>query len=290
MAQLVSQVILPIALALIMLVMGMGLTAKDFKNLVIFPKAVVLGLALQLLFLPVLAITIALVFQLDPVASAGLFLLSLCPGGATSNMFSSLAKGNVALSVSLTAITSLLVPFLLPISFAFYLSFSGSSLVELNMPIALIMKQLIMVTLAPVLIGMLLRHLLTEKIKKVTPILKKLAAILMVVVIILLMATNWRTLIASLSIVGVASIGLCTMALSLAYVISQKLGLNGQSVRTIAIEVGVQNAGTAMLVALTVLNQPELALIPLMYGLLMNIPAFSFVWWVNTSQHKEVII
>lgn len=285
MEQVVSQIVLPVTLALIMLVMGMGLTKNDFQRVVQYPKAMIIGLTLQLVFLPILALVIAFAFQLSTVASAGLFLLSLCPGGATSNMFSMLAKGDVALSVSLTAVTSLIIPFSLPISFAAYLTFVGNSVAQFNMPIALMMKQLVIVTLIPVLVGMSLRHFLSSKVLKVEPLLKKAAGVSMVIVIVLLMATNWLTLVKSLSMTGIAAIGLCVVALLFAYWVGTKAQLSLASIRTIAIEVGVQNAGTAMMVAFAVLKQPELAVIPLMYGLLMNIPAFSFVWWVNHRKH-----
>ncbi len=281
MEQVVSQIVLPITLALIMLVMGMGLTKTDFTRVIKYPKAMLIGLTLQLLVLPLLALIIAYSFQLSAIASAGLFLLSLCPGGATSNMFSLLAKGDVALSVSLTAITSLLIPFSLPITFAAYLAFIGNPIEQMNMPLGLMMKQLIAVTLVPVSVGMLLRHCLTSKVLKAEIILKKMAGISMLTVILLLMATNWATLVKSLSVVGIAALSLCVCSLLLAYLVATKAKLAIPSVRTIAIEVGVQNAGTAMMVAFAVLKQPELALVPLMYGLLMNVPAFSFVWWVN---------
>lgn len=289
MQQLISQIVLPITLALIMLVMGLGLTTHDFKKVLIFPKATITGLLLQLLFLPLLAIVVTLLFNLSPIASAGLFLLSLCPGGATSNMFSLLARGDVALSVSLTAITSIIVPLSLPLSFAAYLAFFDGTTQQINMPIAVIMKQLIVVTLVPVVVGMLLRHFLTAKVMGIEPVLKKTAAIAMITVIVLLMATNWATLVKSVSIVGVAAIMLCVLALTSAYWLSTFIGLAPGAIRTIAIEVGVQNAGTAMLVAFTVLKQPDLALIPLMYGLLMNIPAFSFVWWVNRPKNAQQV-
>lgn len=281
MEQVVSQIVLPITLALIMLVMGMGLTKTDFTRIIKYPKAMLIGLTLQLLVLPLLALIIAYSFQLSAIASAGLFLLSLCPGGATSNMFSLLAKGDVALSVSLTAITSLLIPFSLPITFAAYLAFIGNPIEQMDMPLGLMMKQLIAVTLVPVSVGMLLRHFLTSKVIKAEVILKKIAGISMLTVILLLMATNWATLVKSLSVVGIAALSLCVCSLLLAYLVATKAKLATPSVRTIAIEVGVQNAGTAMMVAFAVLKQPELALVPLMYGLLMNVPAFSFVWWVN---------
>ena len=287
MQQLVSQVVLPITLALIMLVMGMGLTRQDFKRVAKDPKLLSFALSLQLLFLPILALVIGVMFQLPATSAAGLFLLSLCPGGATSNMFSYLAKGDVALSVSLTAVTSLIVPFSLPICFAAYhVLFQDAVVATFDMPVVLMMKQLVAVTLVPVFIGMLLRHYLAEKVIVFESRLKKLAALSMITVILLLMATNLPTLVQSLSKAGVAVLALCTLALITAWLLSLRCGLANPVANTVAIEVGVQNAGTAMMVAFVVLNQAELAVIPLMYGLLMNIPAFAFVYWVNRKGHE----
>lgn len=200
-------------------------------------------------------------------------------------MFSYLAKGDVALSVSLTAVTSLIVPFSLPICFsAYYVVMQGSGITAFDMPLLLMMKQLVAVTLVPVVIGMLLRYGLPDKVIAVEPMLKKAATFIMVMVIVLLMATNLSVLLESVSKGGIAVLSLCALALILVWQICLKLGLSNQAANTIAIEVGVQNAGTAMMVAFVVLKQAELAVIPLMYGLLMNIPAFSFVWWVSRKK------
>lgn len=281
MAQLVSQLILPITLAFIMLVMGLGLTKADFARVLRYPKAILLGLVLQLLLLPILALVVALVFELSATASAGLFLLSLCPGGATSNMFSALAKGDVALSISLTAVTSFIIPFSLPVTFAFYLAYLGQAEQAFALPLGVMIKQLVAVTLVPVLLGMWLRHLAFNTVNKITPVLTKLAGISMVTVICLLIATNYGTVVKAVSISGIAVLSLCLLGLLLGYLVATKAGLTLGSVKTIALEVGVQNAGTAMMVAYVILQQPQLALIPLMYGLLMNIPALLFVYWVN---------
>jgi len=281
-AEAVSQIVLPITLALIMLVMGMGLAKSDFVNLARHPKASLFGLAAQLLLLPVLAITVANLFGLSAMASAGLVLLSLCPGGATSNAFSLFARGDVALSVSLTAITSLIVPFSLPMAFALYLSITQTTATTFSLPLLLIIKQLVIVTLLPVIIGMVLRHYWTAHVEKSLPVLRKLAGVIMLSVIVLLMATNTSVLTQSLSNIGGAALSLCIISMSLAYWVSKKLAFAGKVRRTLAIEVGVQNAGTAMMVAYSVLNLPELAVVPLTYGLLMNIPALIFVGWANS--------
>lgn len=287
MAQLFTQVLLPITLAFIMLVMGMGLTTKDFKRVFTYPKAFALGLSLQMLLLPVLALTIAWSFNLSFIASAGLFLVSLAPGGATSNLFSALAKADVALSVSLTAVTSVLVPFSLPLIFGLYLSVVDNPAEQFDLPVAKMMMQLVVITLIPVLVGMLLRHRFTDKVTRYYPLMTKLAGLSLLLVILLIVSTNWHVMVNSVSVDGAAALSLAFCGFLIGFLVSKTLGLAIRSVKTISIEVGLQNAGTAMMVALVVLQQPELAFIPMMYGLLMNIPAFSFVGLALYREPKQ---
>lgn len=283
MTELLSQLVLPITLATIMLAMGFSLTVTDFKRVFHHPRATFIGLALQLLLLPCSAILLAYVLNLPPLASAGLFLVSLCPGGATSNLFSYLAKGDVALSITLTAITSVIIPISLPIAFVTYMNFIGETQSSFSMPIGLMIKKLALVTLLPVLVGMMIRHFFTQQIQAIEKKVRILAASAMIVVVILLMIANSDVIKQMATYSGLSAILLCVITLITAYFVSHKLLKNKAQVHTITIEVGVQNAGTAMMVALTLLNQPVLAVIPLMYGLLMNIPAFTFVWWAQRN-------
>ncbi|TCS38906.1 bile acid:sodium symporter family protein [Reinekea marinisedimentorum] len=281
MQQLVSQVLLPVVLATIMLGMGLGLTPKDFKRVVTQPKAVLLGFCLQVLFLPALALVLIAVLPLSPVAAAGLFLVSLCPGGATSNLFSYIAHGDVALSVTLTGIISLLSPVLLPVAFISFLSITGDTAGAFTVPLATIIKQLAVVTLVPVTIGMTIRAVAPVWSEGAQPLVKKISTIAMVLIVFMLMATNMKVMQSIFSINALAVLLLATVSLLAAHVIAGAFKLPAQSQRTVAIEVGVQNAGTAMMVALAILHKPELAFVPLMYGLFMNIPAFAFVAWVQ---------
>jgi BASS family bile acid:Na+ symporter len=173
MQQLVSQVLLPVVLAAIMLGMGLGLRTEDFRRVITQPKASLLGFGLQILMLPALALVIIVILPLSPVAAAGLFLVSLCPGGATSNLFSFIARGDVALSVTLTGIVSLLSPFLLPLAFLTYLQFNGDTLQEFAMPLQIIIKQLAAVTLVPVTLGMTIRYFAPIWSENAQPVLKK---------------------------------------------------------------------------------------------------------------------
>jgi BASS family bile acid:Na+ symporter len=287
MQQLVSQVLLPVVLATIMLGMGLGLTPKDFKRVVTHPKAALLGFFLQLLFLPALALGLIAILPLSPVAAAGLFLVSLCPGGATSNLFSYIARGDLALSVTLTGVISLLSPVLLPVAFVTYLTLTGDTAGAFTVPLVTVIKQLAIVTLAPVTIGMIIRAVAPAWSQNAQPLIKKISTIAMILIVFMLMATNIKVMQAIFSINALAVLLLATISLFVAYFIAKALKLPAQSQKTIAIEVGVQNAGTAMMVALAILHKPELAFVPLMYGLFMNIPAFAFVGWVQKQENSK---
>lgn len=283
--------ILPIVLALIMFGMGLNLKPTDFYRIIVQPKASLLGLGLQILFLPAMALIIIALLPLSATAAAGLFLLSLCPGGATSNLFSYLARGDIALSVTLTGCVSLLSPFSLPIAFNLYFQLSDNTSQEFFLPLIPAIKQLTIVTLMPTAMGMMIRHFAPGWSNQVQGSVKIFSAIAMVIVVVMLMISNVNVMLKMFSLNAFAVLFLSTSSLLIAYIIAGKYNLPEPRQRSIAIEVGVQNAGTAMMVALSILHKPELALIPLMYGLLMNLPAFAFIVWLQkkdaTTQYLE---
>lgn len=281
MQHIVTQVLLPITLAIVMLGMGLGLKRADFSRVITQPKSSIIGLCLQIFMLPALALVLIQLLPLSSTAAAGLFLVSLCPGGATSNLFSLIAKGDVALSITLTAVISLLSPFLLPLVFITYLDIHGSQLEQFQLPIDLAIKQLIAVTVLPISLGMIITKWLPKQSQLIQPMVKKLSTIAMLLIILALLITNQKIFDRFISIEGIAVLLLSSCSLFLAYFIAGKIKVSQQAQRTIAIEVGVQNAGTAMMVALSIMYQPQLAVVPLMYGLLMNIPACLFVAWVS---------
>lgn len=281
MQHIVTQVLLPITLAIVILGMGLGLKRADFSRVITQPKSSIIGLCLQIFMLPALALVLIQLFPLSSTAAAGLFLVSLCPGGATSNLFSLIAKGDVALSITLTAVISLLSPFLLPLVFITYLDIHGSQLEQFQLPIGLAIKQLIAVTVLPISLGMIITKWLPKQSQLIQPMVKKLSTIAMLLIILALLITNQKIFDRFISIEGIAVLLLSSCSLFLAYFIAGKIKVSQQAQRTIAIEVGVQNAGTAMMVALSIMHQPQLAVVPLMYGLLMNIPACLFVAWVS---------
>lgn len=285
----VSQILLPVVLAAIMLAMGLGLSVKDFQRIILQPRAVLLGLLLQIAFLPLLALAIITLVPLSPMAAAGLFLVSLCPGGATSNLFSFLARGDIALSVTLTGLTSLLSPIVLPLAFYSYLAVTADSATTFAVPLITLMKQLALVTLVPVSTGMIIRRMAPSWSNSVQPIVRRIATGAMIAIVFALMATNLNVVQALFSLNSLAVLLLATGSLIIAFGIAARANLSQQQRRTIAIEVGVQNAGTAMMVALAILHTPELAFVPLMYGLFMNLPAFGFLAWLAKKDARQLV-
>lgn len=286
-----AQTMLPWILAAVMLAMGLSLEVEDFRQVARYPARLALGLALQMLALPVLAWIVVLVFQLSPPAAAGLLLVSLVPGGATSNLFAYLARGDLALSVCLTAITAMLVPFTLPLIMALNLRLLGLSAVEFSLPYWSVVGQLVLVTIVPALAGMGLRRMLgPARAGMLLPAVRRLTTVAMTAIVLALFAAYFHRLPAIVSLETAAVLALCSLAMLVGDRVARRAGLPEASVRSITVEVGVQNAGVAMMVAFAILGNPSLGIVPLLYGLLMNLPVFGWVlaqaWRARAEERK----
>ena len=274
-----SHVLLPWVLAGVMMTMGLNLTNHDFIHTFRHPGRLLLGTSLQILALPLLAWGIVAVLPLSPLAAAGLLLVSLVPGGATSNMFSYLVQGDLALSVSLTAIAAVLAPFTLPLMMGWNLELLGLSTAGLSLPYWPTVGKLLLVTLVPVLAGMLLRCVLKETLLDwLLPKIKVLTGVAMIGVVIALFVSHAQRLPPLLSVETLSVLLLCVLSMTLGHQVARRLRLPHDSARAITVEVGVQNAGVAMMVAFALLQQPGIGLVPLLYGLLMNVPVFLWMF------------
>ena len=284
-AQLLTQLILPIALALMMFSMGLALTFSDFRRVQAFPRPAILGILMQLLLLPVIAwamiLLLALWIEVPQVLAFGILILAACPGGATSNVISYLAGGDSALSISMTAVVSLLMPFILPISLAYQLSWLGGDPLGIQLPIVKTIMQLLLVTVAPVLLAMALRYYWPKTIIKVEPVFRRVMGFLFFLLVVLLLLVQWpqlKQLGDFILVLCIAlSLSLCIVAMGISYWIAKQQGFDRRTGKTLAIEVGIQNAGTGIFIAAVLLQNSEMALIPLTYGLVMNIPALILI-------------
>ena len=283
MTQLIAQVLLPLVLGLIMFAIGLSLKPLQFKRLLKQPQKALLGLSLQCLLLPVLAVVIIELIPMTLSAQAGLFLVALCPSGVTSNLFSFLARANVELSVSLTTFNSLITPITLPLFFSLFISaydpqhtlFAANGSI---FSLSIVIKQLVAVTILPMMVGMASAHFFPRWASRSTSKVKQATSLGLVIIIIGLIATNPQTIAQIVSVNSVAIMLLIVSAMLISHAVATTMALDNPTLHTLVLEVGLQNAGTAMFVALSILAIPSLAIMPLIYGLVMNVPAFTYLF------------
>ncbi|MDG2074768.1 MAG: bile acid:sodium symporter, partial [Polaribacter sp.] len=162
-AEIISKVFLPISLAIIMLGMGMTLVIADFTRIIKSPKSILIGLTNQLIFLPIIGFSLAVAFDLNPVMAVGLMVIATCPGGPTSNLITQVCKGNIALSVTLTAIASIVSVLTIPFVLSYALDYFGTGTnVTIDLPILDTILQIMVITVIPISIGMLIRKYKTS--------------------------------------------------------------------------------------------------------------------------------
>jgi BASS family bile acid:Na+ symporter len=219
--------------------------------------------------------------ELPPLLAVGLMVLTFAPGGATSNMLTLLSRGDTALSVSLTAISSLITPFSLPLLTLMALSHWQGDAVLPDFPVLESVMKLVLVTLLPVLLGMLVSGRSPGFSHRVKGPVKILSLAFMVVVVTGIVAANWGRLPALVAIVGPAALLLALLAMGSGYLLARLMRLQASQQVTLSIEMGIQNAGTALLVTGGLLQSAEMSASALIYGVLMQLPALLLVGWRN---------
>jgi BASS family bile acid:Na+ symporter len=257
--------------------MGLGLTRQDFVVLFKVPKPVLVGLFGQLLLMPALALGIALVFDLAPHLAIGLMILAACPGGTTSNVISHLARANLALSVTLTAITSLVCVFSTPVIIQFAIGFfSAENQTEFSL--AKTTLGLIVITLLPVLLGMWIRRKFPNAAQRYEATFRHFSAIFMVVMVIAIVIQERDILAKAFVLMFEATIALNLLSIGAGVILGRLFVLSAKDTITLGIEVGIQNASMAMLIAVTFLQRPDYAISAAVYGLTMYLGAALLVW------------
>ena len=274
------EVVLPLSLAFIMLSLGLGLTFADFGRVLTMPFPVITGLVLQIVGVPMVAFGLLILFPLPPALAVGVMILSFCPGGVTSNVLTRLSGGTVALSITLTAIASLLsvatVPWLTAWTSEYFLGDAGPVIDVSSLAIAMAA-----ITVVPVLIGLLLRRFLPGVIARIGPWVEKLALVLFVLIVIAAIASNWSLLLENFARLGPIVMGMNALFLVLGVVAATILGLSGGDGRAIAVELGVQNATLGIAVAAIIAGSGELseyALPSAVYGIAMYIVTLPAIW------------
>lgn len=279
-----TSTILPFSLFLIMFGMGLSLKPIDFKEVFRAPKAVSIGFASQLLLLPSVAFVIAILLDLPAEISVGLIIIALAPGGATSNMFSYLAKGDVALSISLTALVSIITPFTLPLITVLSMTYFMGDNTEFSLPIIKTIVQLLIITIVPVVLGMIFRANWSIMAKRVESTLKWFSVVFMFVIIALIIMKNSDTIVDIFLQAGSATLMLNVLVLFTGYQLAKWAKLSRAQAITISFEVGIQNGTLALIIAGTLIGN-EIMMIPaITYSLLMFVTGAAFLLWLKLKR------
>ena len=266
-------IVMPILIVL-MFLLGTELNKEAFINVARHPKAVVLGMVGQIILLPLIAFTLAWALNLPPVYFMGLVLIACCPGGSSSNVFSMLAKGDVALSVTLTAVSSIITLFTLPVIMEFtsyFVSHNAGTTIEL--PVGKLLMQNIVLFFIPLLAGLLLRYKRPALAAKVSRVLNKTAFPALMLLALLFFLQYTQEIMENFRLIGFAC-GMLIITSMLCSSLLSRIGKLTNAVRhTIVIEVGMQNAAQAIAIATSpfIFNSGEMAIPAIIYALLMNV-------------------
>jgi BASS family bile acid:Na+ symporter len=287
-----SEIFLPVTLAVITLGMGLSLTESDFRNIFAHPQALITGLCCQMILLPVIAFFIARVSQIDPLFKVGLMIIAACPGGATSNLITYLLRGNVALSISMTALNSIItlvtIPLVVTLSLAFFIHQDAN--IHLNVGETII--NVFLITLLPAFAGTRIRKWkplfadgLERPLKVILPI---LLALIFLGVVFIDRGTESATVNDFFTILPF-TVALNVFAMVTGLLIARIARMRLKDRYTISVEVGLQNSALAIFVAATLLRSHSMALVPVVYGSFTFFSTLLFGWIVKRFSKQEVI-
>ncbi len=281
-------IVLPI-LALLMFELGLTLKVGDFYLIAKRPRAVAAGLIGQIVVLPLLAFALAVAFRLDALFFVGMLLIACCPGGSSSNIFSMLAGGDVALSVSLTALSSVITLFTIPLIMQMGAMYVGNSAMAVHLPVGSLIIQNIILMLVPIALGVACRKLFPHFSAKADRVLSRIAFPCLILLATIFFLQHYRTIISHFGTLGACIACLILGAMVCAIILCILLRLNKREQRTIIIEVGMQNAAQAIAIASSpfIFNNDIIAIPAIIYALLMNIILLIYVGIVRRNAHID---
>lgn len=259
---------LPLALGVIMFGLGLGLTVGDFARVGRHPRIVVLALGLQVIVLPLVAFALVTALDLSPLLAVGMMLLAASPGGTTANLFSHLFGGDVALNVTLTAVNSVLAIITLPIVANLAITHFTTGVDDVGLQFGKL-AQVFALVLVPVLLGMLTRWRSPGFAERMDKPVRIASAALLALVVVGAILGERDNLGEYLAQVGVITILFCTLSLAVGYLVPRLIGTDERGAVACGFEIGLHNSTLAIAVALTVLDSPEMAIPPAVYGVVM---------------------
>tara|TARA_B100000575_G_scaffold51661_1_gene38388 strand:- start:701 stop:1549 length:849 start_codon:yes stop_codon:yes gene_type:complete len=275
--------IAPIALALIMLGLGLGLTIKDFLRVINNPKDFTVGIICQLILLPIIAYILLIILRLPTEIALGLMIIAAAPGGVTSNVLTKFANGDVALSISLTAVGSLIS--IISVPFIVFTSAKLLGVSELSSEITMtgIALKMALVVTIPVIIGMTIRNFAENFISKNINLINKITGALFIIVFAAIWIEERENIFSYLAQAGLAVLLLNVTMMILAFYIAKKFATGIQQRKCISLECGLQNGTLAVFVATQIFNDVQYIVPTAAYALIMYITGFIFIYILRNS-------
>ena len=278
----IIDIFLPLSLIFIMFTLGLGLTTDDFIKVVREPKALGVGILNQMVLLPIIAFSIVSLMGLTKEMAVGMMILACCPGGVTSNIITKLARGDIALSISYTAVVSIVTVITLPLITSFsMLHFMGSDAPQLNL-LSLGLTMFV-ITAVPVGIGLMVHTRYQSFANSFEPTAARISTVLFIIIVAGALASEWDAFINNLSTLGPAIIILVSVMLVIGYNSAHLFKMSKKRAVTVAIESGIQNATVGITIGNLILDQETgLSILSLpsgVYGILMYLVCLPFVFW-----------
>jgi BASS family bile acid:Na+ symporter len=280
--ELVFTILIPAILVIMMFGMGLSLTLQDFRRVVRYPTAAVIGLGGQLLLLPSLAFVLALLLNAPAEIAIGGMLLAACPGGITSNGYMFVSRGDLGLSVTLTAITSIVTILTIPLVTWFALRYFLDQGQVPDLPALQVMQRLVLLTAVPIGAGMLVRHRWSEAAMRASDAIRRVSLLLLILIIVSATVGTFDTIVDNLLTAGLLAICLNLSSMAAGYFLARGCQLPDPQVRAITFEIGVQNLSLAVLVAVPILKRPEFAVLAVVYAFVMKVSVLTLIYvWRN---------
>ena len=279
----VTDVILPLALAFIMFVLGLGLTGADFLRVIKQYRDFFVGAFSQIIILPIIAFILVKIWPIAPELAIGVMIIAAAPGGVTSNLLTSFAKGDVALSISLTAIISLLCVITIPFIVLTSVGLLSDSSITQNISLASMSRDMFLIVTVPVILGMLLRRFVSGAALKFEPIAKKISIVLFVLVLLGAIAAERENVVSYFAQAGLITLVLNVVMMVVAYYVAQLLASGKKQKKCITIECGLQNGTLAIFVATSIFGGGMYVIPAATYSLIMFATSLIFVYLVRKT-------
>lgn len=268
---------LPAVVFIIMTGIGMTLSPTDFERVATRPKALIWGITAALVVLPLLGLALAIILDLPQEIAIGLVITAACPIGTTTSLFSYLARGDVALSIALSAIGCVVATATLPLFANFAIDYFGNGDMQVHLPILRTIGMMLLIILFPVLLGMAIRRKAPGFAARAERLLAAFGILVLVILIVGIGASVYDRWVSILLSAGPAVVGLTATGIAVGIAGSRLLGLTSAEATTVALSVSIRNAAIGMVLAITMMRSPEVAVPPALFGLLMYASGFALV-------------